>query len=322
MFSDANNIIIYNITDYKFREYFGFSKEEVKDVLDKYEISEKFKEVKKWYDGYNFCGLTIYNPWSILNFLNNPLHYLRPYCVNTGGVDLLQKLIYETDNNTDIFVKYEELIASGEIDGVSLDLNMDLKWLETDTNTIWTLFMLGGYLTPKNFNPLLKGITLRIPNLEIKENLTSICIKWFKDSIKSGNKLVNYLYEHNMLSFKEEFKGIVEDSFSYYDLNKRYGESFYHAFAMGLLYSAADNFKIKSNRESGKGRYDLLLISRKNNYAYIIEFKTAYDKSLDETLEDAFKQIDEMDYINEVKNYEVTKIAVAFKRKDVKIDIR
>lgn len=324
LFSDANNISIYNMTDINFSKSFGFTEEEVKECLKLYDIENKFKDVKKWYDGYLFGREIIYNPWSILNFLKNPEHDVKPYWVNTGGVGLLKDLIYNVDNAI-MLDEYHKLLDSGKIEHVNLDLYMDLKSLNYDSNTIWTLFMLAGYLTPTKYCGTPFDVTLKIPNLEIKYNLESICANWFKNSINNVGIFDNYFLTNNMNNFKETFTRIVEQSFSYYDVGINQGENFYHAFCMGLLYSGLNNFEIKSNRESGYGRYDLVLTPKNNSckYAYIIEFKAIENDNFNRTLRNAIKQINEKKYDDEFKNiYNVTKIVIVFKRKEIKIEIR
>ena len=324
MFSGANNINVYNITDSNFSTYFGFTEEEVKETLAEYDLSDKFLEVKKWYDGYLFSRTTIYNPWSILNFLANHEHILKVYWANTGGTDLLQDLIYSTKCNTNLLETFHTLLEKGSITGIDLDLEMNLPSLNNNPNTVWTLFMLSGYLTPSEYVDFSKLVTLRIPNFEIRKNLESICVNWFKYNIKHGNIFEDYLLNNNMYDFKDTFKMIVEESFSYYDINIKHGENFYHAFVMGLLYSGSNNFIIKSNRESGYGRYDLILKPKNKDikYAYIIEFKAIENGNFEETVEKAFKQIEEKNYILEVKDYDVTKIVIVFKGKECRIETR
>ena len=324
MFSGANNINVYNITDSNFSTYFGFTEEEVKETLAEYGLSDKFLEVKKWYDGYLFSRTTIYNPWSILNFLANHEHILKVYWANTGGTDLLQDLIYSTKGNTNLLETFHTLLEKGSITGIDLDLEMNLPSLNNNSNTVWTLFMLSGYLTPKDLVGNPKNIALRIPNLEIRENLENICVNWFKDNIKYNSLFEKYLFNNDMESFKNTFNGIVLESFSYYDVGLDNGENFYHAFVMGLLYSGSNNFIIKSNRESGFGRYDLILKPRNEDikYAYIIEFKAIENGNFEETVEKAFKQIEDKDYVAEVKDYDVTKIVIVFKGKECRIETR
>ena len=323
-FSGANNIKVYNITDNKYSTYFGFTEEEVKETLEEYNLSNNFNEVKKWYDGYLFSETTIYNPWSILNYLDDPKNTLKVYWANTGGTDLLQDLIYSTKGNTNLLETFHTLLEKGSITGIDLDLEMNLPNLNNNSNTVWTLFMLSGYLTPSEYVDFSKLVTLRIPNFEIRKNLESICVNWFKDNIKHGNIFEDYLLNNNMYDFKDTFKMIVEESFSYYDINIKHGENFYHAFVMGLLYSGSNNFIIKSNRESGYGRYDLILKPKNKDikYAYIIEFKAIENGNFEETVEKAFKQIEEKNYILEVKDYDVTKIVIVFKGKECRIETR
>ena len=226
MFSGANNIKVYNITDYNYSNHFGFTEEEVKDVLNQYDLSGNFNKIKKWYDGYRFSDYVVYNPWSILNYLSDRKHTLQAYWVNTGGVDLLRKLIY-SKRNTGLLEEYHKLLETNEVCGINLDLYMDLKSLDNSRDTIWTLFMLAGYLTPKGNVINTKNITLRIPNLEIRENLENICVKWFNDNISYRDLLEEDLVNNNMNEFKKTFTDIVNESFSYYDVERRYGENFY-----------------------------------------------------------------------------------------------
>ena len=324
MFSDANNIDIYNITDPGYSSYFGFLEREVEDVLNEYDLSNRFDEVKTWYDGYLFNRNTIYNPWSILKFLKNTDHTFQIYWANTGGVDLLKNLIYTTNGNVSLLEKFHSLLDNGYIEHINLDLHMDLNYLESDLNTIFTLFMLSGYLTPSNYLTSQEDVSLKIPNLEIRKNLENICVKWFNDNIAYGSSIENYLLYNNMDNFKETFERIVLESFSYYDIKINKGENFYHAFVMGLLYSGLVNFHITSNRESGYGRYDLVLKPKSNSsqYAYIIEFKAIEENDFDKTLEKAFKQIEEKNYIESIKEYDVTKIVIVFKGKEIRIETR
>ena len=323
MFSGANNIKVYNVCDYKYSTYFGFLEGEVKNCLKEYNLSGKYEDVKKWYDGYFFGESKIYNPWSILNFLSDPKNSFRTYWVNTGGVDLLRDLIYSV-NNASLLEEYHKLLDTGYISHVNLDLNMNLTSLPNNRDTVFTLFMLSGYLTMVEYSDSLKDLKLRIPNLEVRENLENICIKWFNNNIKKYTAFEDYLITNNMFDFKENFKRIVLESFSYYDVNVKHGENFYHAFVMGLLYSGSVNFSITSNRESGYGRYDLLLKPKNNSchYAYIIEFKAIEENDFDNTMEKAFKQIEDKNYQEEIKEYDVTKIVIVFKGKEIRIETR
>ncbi len=324
LFSDANNINVYNITDSRFSTHFGFTEDEVKWALKEYGLEDNFKDVKKWYDGYLFDENIIYNPWSILKYLENPRHTLTPYWVKTGGIDLLRNLIYKFDSNTVLLEEFNRLLEKGLVKHVELDLNMDLKYLRARIDNIWTLFLLCGYLTPTKLIDNPSDVNLRIPNLEVKQNLEDISRDWLNPDEFGNNQFIYYLRDRNLDKFKEDLEKIVLKGFSYYDIpNNSNGENFYHAFMMGILYSGCKFYDITSNRESGFGRYDLLLKPKtKDIPAYIIEFKLVRDNDFSKVIEDAFKQIDEKNYIESIKDYQVIKMVIAFKGKKIRIETR
>ncbi len=324
LFSDANNIIVYNMTDSKFSTYFGFTRKEVKNTLETYGLGDKFSDVKKWYDGYLFNKTTIYNPWSILCYLRNTDHELVSYWANTGGVDLLKNLIYNIEDKTNLLSEFHSLLEKGYIEHVNIDLRMELKSLKSDEDTVWTLFMLNGYLTPTTLIGNGEDITLRIPNLEIKKNLIKMASSWFMIDY-GGRNFIKLLANHSLKDFKSDFEDLVISSLSYYDLpNNSESEAFYHSFALGLLTANNKLYDITSNRESGYGRYDVLLTPKvKDIPAYVIEFKLVTDESnFEETLELGFKQIEDRKYFYNVKDYEVIKMVIAFKGKRLKIETR
>ncbi len=320
LFSGANNIIVYNIMNNKFSNYFGFTYDEVNNLLESYGLS--IDGVKKWYDGYLFGNTNIYNPWSILNYLKNDQN-LMSYWVNTGGVDLIKNLIYNLNNREEILNSFEDLLKTDYIEHINLNVNLDLSSLEGNKDNIYTLFMFSGYLTPNNFLENYEDATLKIPNLEIRNNLENIVKDWFMIGPLKSYDFTKYLYENDIEEFKRNFENIVIESFSYYDVpDNNNGENFYHAFTMGLLRSGCNNYEITSNRESGYGRYDLILKPfDKNKTAYIIEFKVA-GSDFDKAIEDGFRQIDEMKYEVSLKGYKIIKMVIAFKGKKLKFETR
>ncbi len=324
LFSDANNINVYNITDARFSEYFGFTKEEVDEVLEEYNLSSK--GVEKWYDGYLFGETKIYNPWSILKYLENPKHTLQSYWTNTGGVGLLKKLVFRMNDNSTILNDFHKLLETGKLEHVALDIFMDLKNLKANKNTIWTLFLLTGYLTPIKFINNPNDVTLKISNLEVRENLENMAKTWLNDIKEDEIDFAEILKVGDIDKFKDSFKSIVQSGFSYYDVPKNQkGENFYHGFVMGLLYDSTNRvFDITSNRESGEGRYDLVLkpINNSTNNAYIIELKSATRFGFDKTIENSFSQIEKKGYIESVKEFNVTEIAIAYIGKKIKIETR
>ncbi len=323
LFSDANNIEVYNMTDSRYSTYFGFTENEVKDSLKEYGLLDTFDNVKKWYDGYLFNKTIIYNPISILKYLKNEDHAFIPYWTNTGGVGLLKNLIYNLNNREEILNSFEDLLKVGIIEHINLNVNLDLSSLEGNKDNIYTLFMFSGYLTPNKFLENYENATLKIPNLEIKNNLENIVKDWFMVGPLKSYDFTKYLYDNQLELFKENFENIVLESFSYFDVpDNNNGENFYHAFTMGLLRSGCNNYEITSNRESGYGRYDLILKPfDKNKTAYIIEFKVS-DLDFDKAIEDGFRQIDEMKYEVSLKGYKIIKMVIAFKGKKLKIETR
>ena len=320
---ETNNINVYDTTYATYQDYFGFTENEVKEVLKEYDLENTFDKVKEWYDGYLFNKTTIYNPISILKYLKNEAHAFLTYLSNMGGVDLLKNLIYNLNNKQEILNSYEKLLKTGIIEHINLNINLDLSNLEGNKDNIFTLFMFCGYLTPNGFVENYEDVNLKIPNLEIRKNLENIVRNWFNKEPLKSFEFTEYLYNDQLELFKENFENVVVDSFSYYDVpDNNNGENFYHAFTMGLLMSGSNNYEITSNRESGYGRYDLILKPfEKNKTAYIIEFKVS-DLDFDKTINEGFKQIDDRRYDVSLKDYKIVKMIIAFKGKKLKIETR
>ena len=306
MFSGANNISVYNITDSDFSSYFGFTEEEVIDTLKEYNLEDKLKDVKKWYDGYLFGRTTIFAPWSILEYLSDSEHVLKNRWTKTGNIELIRELVYE--NNTDMFEKFNQLLEEKKIEGVDLNLNMNLTDLESDANTIWTLLMLTGYLTPASFCPNEKNVTLRIPNHEICENLKDMRNSFFKNAFSNTNNVIKDIREERLELLEEDYQNMVIDAFSYYDTDRKEGERFYHGFTLGILYQLGNDYIVKSNRESGLGRSDIIVTKKDKSVGFIFELKEARNKEvLEKEVKTAFKQIEEKKYALELKDYKNSK---------------
>ncbi len=323
IFGGANNIDFYNLTDSKFSEYFGFTESEVDEVLEEYKLSSK--DIKKYYNGYLFGDLKIYNPWDILNYLDDELHILKSYWTETGNVELLRKLVFRVNDNSTILNNFHELLETGKLEHITLDLFMDLKGLKTRKNTIWTLFMLNGYLTPIKFVTNPNDATLIIPNLEIRENLQSLPINWMAE-IGICVNFAEIFKVGNIRNFKSSFEIIVRKGFSYYNVPKRQkGENFYHSFIMALLYGSTNRiFDIKYNYEPGEGRYDLVLKPNNNSSSnsYIIVFKTSSSLRLSKEIKNSFKEIEKLNYQESLKEYNVTLIEIAYIGKKFKIETK
>ena len=315
IFSGLNNIRIYSILDEQYSEYFGFLPQEVDRLLDEYGIENK-EEVKEWYDGYNFAGTEIYNPWSILNVLDN--QKIQPYWVNTGGTALLESMLKNASG--DVKKDLEDLI---EGKNVKCSLNENIVYSEIDGSrtNILNFLLMCGYLTLVNRERNEEVITakLKIPNLEVKLAFISIVNRWFE--INNARKEVTD-FQRAILENDKELAEIILNqlmlkSISYFDNV----ENFYHGFVLGLLVDMGEKYIVESNRESGYGRYDMKIEKRDGTIGIILEFKTVQEEDkMEEMALKALEQIEEKEYYNDMKKRGITNIfkyGIAFNKKKV-----
>ena len=324
LFSDLNNIMVYDITKVKYSNYFGFNSEEVKELLAYYGIEKKFNEVKRWYDGYLFGNTTIFNPWSILNYLQDEAHIFSPYWTNTGSNELLKKLIYNYHNDM-IRGEFYELLETGILENVVIDYTINLDSVNVSRDAIWTLFMASGYLKPSKQVQSNVGVTLEIPNREVKLSLEGIVVDWFRETYKRGDLLVNSLLNNDVNNFAKVLVSEIEDEVSYFDVPINTREIFYHGFILGLLGRVRSYYEISSNRESGLGRYDVLLKPKKgtDSNLYIMEFKVIGDKeSFGSSIRKAFRQIKEKKYDAPFREYKVVSMVIVFRGKEVRVEYK
>ena len=326
IFSGANNFDVYTILDNEFSEDFGITEEEMDKVIEDFNIEDEKEEIKKWYDGYTIGNTTgIYNPWSILNYLTK--RQLIPYWVNTSSNDLI-KLILK--NSVTVKERIEILLRDEEIE-VPINLETIIVGIENDEDNIWGLMLQTGYLKITEVVDLAVHIyKVKIPNYEINILFQQIIHEWFRNKVP-GNDLRTILKDLVTLNFEEfeyKFKRLVKEMFSYMDVGEDTAENFYHAFVLGMLVGLKDTYYVNSNRESGLGRYDIMLEPKdKNGNSFIMEFKLySEDKeeSIEEIIETAKKQIEEKGYETNLKERGFTniiKIVFAFKGKEVKMEV-
>ncbi len=326
IFSGANNFDVYTILDNEFSEDFGITEEEMDKVIEDFNIEDEKEEIKKWYDGYTIGNTTgIYNPWSILNYLTK--RQLIPYWVNTSSNDLI-KLILK--NSVTVKERIETLLRDEEIE-VPINLETIIIGIENDEDNIWGLMLQTGYLKITKVVDLAVHIyKVKIPNYEINILFQQIIHEWFRNKVP-GNDLRTILKDLVTLNFEEfeyKFKRLVKEMFSYMDVGEDTAENFYHAFVLGMLVGLKDTYYVNSNRESGLGRYDIMLEPKdKNGNSFIMEFKLySEDKeeSIEEIIETAKKQIEEKGYETNLKERGFTniiKIVFAFKGKEVKMEV-
>jgi len=336
VFSDLNNLYVSSVISESYSDKFGFLEDEVRELLTYYGIDSKIDEVKNWYNGYVFGKDTvIYNPWSIINYVKDKC--LQPYWVNTSSNDLIAEIFYKT--NVKIKQKLELLIQGQAVPNVMINSNINFRNIigtkMLDEEVFWNFLIVSGYLKTQNLR-IDEGRILadvKIPNKEIAVLYEDIIMNWFKQGEMSSDIIkimLDNLVNGKIKEFEDDFKYLVNKTFSSFDVGRNSSENFYHAFVLGLLVNLDGKYRILSNRESGTGRPDIMIIPvDKAKKGVIIEFKAAGKdidkdriKPLKNAVEMALKQIEEKRYEDELRNSgirEVIKIGIAFCGKEVSL---
>ena len=328
IFSGLNNLDVNSLIHKNSGDKFGFLEKEVEEIMKNYKIEEKINEVKNWYNGYNFGGFTIYNPWSILNYIDE--RKLRPYWVNTSGNELIKDLLGKADE----YVKQDlnELIEGKSI-RKKVEDNIVYSDIEKSEEVLWSFLLMSGYLRYDDYEK--DGdfyyAKLRVPNEEVMYLYRAdIISKWFSTKHTKYNleRVLKSLAKGNINEFRKLFIEFGMSCFSYFDVSGEEPEKFYHAFVLGMIVGLKEEYTIKSNRESGLGRYDIMLIPKnKKERGIIFEFKKVnkYAKeTMEKAIESAKKQIIEKQYESEMKELEIEniiKIAVVFEGKNIEMEI-
>ena len=319
IFSDLNNLRTYTILSDVYTDSYGLTEEEVEKSLKDYGIEAEISKVKDWYDGYKFGDSEVYNPWSILNFLQDK--ELRAYWVDTSGNDLINDVLKKITKDT---IRALEKLFDEEGLRQNISGTSDLSKLLNE-NELWELLLFSGYLTIEEKIDQ-KNYILRLPNKEVKE--------LFKDSFLEkyfgrGNKLsdlMEALTENRIEDYEENLQEILLTSVSYND-TKKGNEAFYHGLIMGMGLYLEGEYITKSNIESGLGRYDFLIEPKnKSKRAFIMEFKSTDSvEKLEEVSKEALKQIEDKKYGISLKQNgikEITYIGIAFYGKEIKISYK
>ena len=306
IFSDFNNPEVVTTTSQKYETSFGFTEKEVFAALDQFSLSEHKLEVKEWYDGFIFGEhKDIYNPWSILNFLEKGR--VGTYWANTSANSLVGKLIRE--GNSDVKQTMEDLLKGKEL-VVEIDEQIVFNQLDGDINAIWSLLLASGYLkivrAPRDCTDEDQFYRLTLTNKEVKNMFRDMIKTWFRKQNTACNGFIQALMLNDVVKMNRFMNRISENMFSYFDVGNggsRYvePEKFYHGFVLGLIVDLEGKYHIRSNRESGFGRYDVMLEPvNKNDLAFIFEFKVLdpdyNEKTLDDSLQSALRQIHEKNY--------------------------
>ncbi|MBC8561039.1 AAA family ATPase [Jutongia huaianensis] len=305
IFSDLNNLRVVTTTSDLYADCFGFTEEEVFAALDEYEMSDKKDEVKQWYDGFTFGEYRdIYNPWSITNYLKEKK--LRAYWAATSSNGLVSRLIRTA--SVDVKEKMEDLLKGQEI-VVNFDEQIVYNQLDQDENAIWSLLLASGYLKADQVE--YRGMLnkpwyhLTITNLETESMFENMFAGWFKNQDANYNDFVKAMLKGSLKEMNIYMNDVALTTFSSFDTGRRPSrktqpERFYHGFVLGLLADLRERYQIRSNRESGYGRYDVMLMPlNQQDKAIVIEFKVHEpdeESSLQDTVQSALDQIKEKNY--------------------------
>ncbi len=323
IFSDLNNLEVVTTTSDKYADVFGFTEEEVFAAMDEMRLQEK-EEVKRWYDGFNFGKKKdIYNPWSIINFLSEGR--IAPYWANSSGNALVSKLIQE--GSIDLKDDFGQLL-SGKSVKHEIDEEVVFSYLDEDEEAIWSLLLAGGYLKVLDVSG--QEYELTLTNYEVELMFEKMVKGWFKKDYSNYNAFLKSLLLGDLKAMNAYMNRVALNTFSYFDTGKNPSgaepERFYHGFVLGLLVEISDRYLIYSNRESGFGRYDVLLEPlNKEDDGIILEFKVyspEEEKTLQDTVQVAQKQMEEKKYEQQLMNCGVShvrKYGFAFEGKKVLI---
>ena len=332
IFSDLNNLEIVTTLSTKYETSFGFTEKEVFNALDEQGLPDEKEDVKKWYDGFIFGKQKdIYNPWSIINFLDKKEY--NTYWADSSSNGLINNLVKK--GSPCIKMMMETLLKEETID-VQINEQIVFSELDYSEDAVWSLMLASGYLKVVSAEPLVgnrrkaRKYTLALTNLEIQFMFEDMILRWFSPVKHETNEFIRALISGDIESMNEYMNDVALNTFSSFDSGKHNSErkapeNFFHGFVLGLMVDQTENYIITSNRESGYGRYDIMLepIDKTNEKlpGIVIEFKVINprkESSLEETVEAALKQIEEKNYdaelINRGKTYIITDLRLEVKR--------
>ena len=326
IFSGLNNLSVNSVMDAEYDEFFGFTEREVVDMMNYYAVSDKYEELKQWYDGYCFGNREIYNPWSVINYISRNC-VPQAYWVNTGKNEILDEVL--TAASDDITQKLQSLLQ-GTKTIARINQNFVYRNLSEDPDNIFSLLLMTGYLKSGKRTLQSDGTYLSevsIPNQEIasiyRSDILAHLLQIGAVTKATSNKIAEALYLSDRMRLQKAIGDYIDSSVSFYDSGK---ESFYHGLTLGLIAMMDEQYRIKSNRESGDGRFDISMFPKTDNLpGLIMELKwkkKISDSALDSLAKEALKQIDDLRYDQEMKELgikDICRFGIAFSGKKVKI---
>ena len=332
VFSDLNNLEVVTTASKKYETAFGFTEQEVWQSLEEYGLQEKAQEVKRWYDGFRFGNTdSVYNPWSVIKYLDEK--EFAPYWANTSSNGLIGKLIRKTDVSIKLIM--EDLLHGGSF-RTQLEEEVRFQDLDTKKSAVWSLLLASGYLKIKRTEQNRRGkkeYILSLTNKEVCMIFDAMVIAWFSNKRLDYNEFSDALLVGDKVFMNQYLSEITLETISFFDTGVKYSrhkvqENFFHGFVLGLMVELAGRYTILSNRESGFGRYDVMLEPlRAEDDAYILEFKVyspRRESSLEETVENALLQIEKKPYeaalkAKGIEDGRIRKYGFAFRGKEVLI---
>lgn len=326
IFSGLNNLSVNTVMDEEYDKYFGFTDAEVREMLGYYGVSEKYGELKNWYDGYCFGNKEIYNPWSVINYVSKGC-VPQAYWVNTGKNEILEGVLTVADD--DIIERLYALLQ-GESVIARIDQNVVYKSLSEDPANIYSLLLVAGYLKTGKKELLDDGTYLcevSIPNKEIaavyRSEVLFHLLQIGAITRTTANKIAESLYTNDFGQLQKAITEYMEKTISFYDAG---AEGFYHGLVLGLIALMDNQYTIKSNRESGNGRYDICLFPKEKRHPGIImelEWKNGLDENMLNKLSvEALSQINDKSYDTEMRELgidNIMKLGIAFSGKKARI---
>lgn len=331
LFSGLNNLEVYTLLQSTYAEYFGFTENEIIDLLEQSKMMDSLPEIRKWYNGYQAGEIVLYNPWSMVNYFKNK--EFAPYWVNTSDNELIRNLIIHSKAE---FKEQFVLLLQDKPIVHQLDERMIFADLKMNSKAPWSLLFAAGYLKVTSYERSSEGVmcVLKTPNLEVCGLYRQIIKTWLANGhgVEWYNAFLDNLLKGNMESFEQDLQQIMEQTVSVHDVSHD-PEAFYHGFILGLTAGLYDNknYQLLSNRESGYGRYDYMIFSQdKNKPTILLEFKRVdshknteqLEKNLIKAAEGALEQIDQKNYLAIAKQKgctDILKIALAFSGKRFKL---